>query len=113
MRPGRFDKTVFVGYPDCKARKEILEHYIGRLKKVGEIDVDKISSKTNEYSGAELENLINQAAITAVVKGAEKVEHQHVEAALEEGKNSRNSIFHMTMMINIAKGYTVYVYLAI
>ncbi len=93
LRPGRFDKTVFVGYPDCKARKEILEHYIGRLKKVGEIDVDKIASKTNEYSGAELENLINQAAITAVVEGAEKVEHEHVEAALEEGKNSSNSYF--------------------
>lgn len=99
LRPGRFDKTVFVGYPDCKARKEILEHYIGRLKKVGEIDLDKIALKTDEYSGAELENLVNQAAIAAVVKGAEKVEHEHVEAALEEGKNSSNSSFSFSLRL--------------
>ncbi|XP_005108937.1 ATP-dependent zinc metalloprotease YME1L isoform X2 [Aplysia californica] len=78
-RPGRFDVEVTVALPDLKGRKEIIELYISKIKKDPTVDVDKLAKGTTGFSGAELENLINQAALKAVIDGRETVTMSHLE----------------------------------
>jgi cell division protease FtsH len=65
LRPGRFDRKVNVPYPDLKSRKEILDVHIQNVKYDDSVDIDKIAQGTPGFSGADLENLINEAAIIA------------------------------------------------
>ena len=66
MRPGRFDRTVYVGLPDKKGRAAILRVH-ARDKALGDdVDLDSIARGTPGFSGADLENLLNEAAILAV-----------------------------------------------
>lgn len=63
LRPGRFDRTVVVQMPDCEGRRKILDVH-AKGKKFGDnVDIDLIAKKTIGYSGADLENLLNEAAI--------------------------------------------------
>ena len=64
-RPGRFDREIFVGRPDSKGREEILKVH-ARDKKLGEdVDLKKIAMTTQGFTGADLQNLLNEAAILA------------------------------------------------
>ncbi|KAK3737566.1 hypothetical protein RRG08_062193 [Elysia crispata] len=83
-RPGRFDVEVTVPLPDLKGRKEIIELYISKIKKDPNVDVDKLAKGTTGFSGAELENLINQAALKAVIEGRETVGMQHLDFARDK-----------------------------
>jgi cell division protease FtsH len=65
LRPGRFDRSVVVHMPDKKGRKEILEVHAKNKKFERIEDLDLIANKTTGYSGADLENLLNEAAIMA------------------------------------------------
>ncbi|XP_059146546.1 ATP-dependent zinc metalloprotease YME1 homolog [Physella acuta] len=78
-RPGRFDVEVTVQLPDLKGRKEIIELYISKIKKDPNVDVDKLAKGTTGFSGAELENLVNQAALKAVIDGQDTVTMSHLE----------------------------------
>lgn len=69
MRPGRFDTQVTVAVPDVKGRKELLELYLNKVKCSDEIDIDKWSRRTIGFSGADIQNLVNTAAIRAAVEG--------------------------------------------
>lgn len=63
LRPGRFDRKVVVGRPDVKGRREILDVHI-RDKQVGDdVDLDNVAQTTAGFTGADLENLLNEAAI--------------------------------------------------
>ncbi|MCI5602972.1 MAG: ATP-dependent zinc metalloprotease FtsH [Lachnospiraceae bacterium] len=65
LRPGRFDRKVVVGRPDVKGRREILDVHI-RDKQVGDdVDLDNVAQTTAGFTGADLENLLNEAAIYA------------------------------------------------
>ncbi|KAK6340488.1 hypothetical protein TWF730_002238 [Orbilia blumenaviensis] len=64
-RPGRFDRTVNVPLPDVRGRIEILKHYIKSIKASTDVDLQIIARGTPGFSGAELENLVNQAAVRA------------------------------------------------
>lgn len=65
LRPGRFDRKVYVGRPDVKGRKEILEVH-AKNKPLGEdVDLERVAQTTAGFSGADLENLLNEAAIQA------------------------------------------------
>ena len=65
LRPGRFDRKVGVGKPDRKGRREILQVH-AKGKPLGEdIDLDEIAQTTAGFTGADLENLLNEAAIYA------------------------------------------------
>jgi cell division protease FtsH len=73
LRPGRFDRSVTVHMPDKKGRVEIMKvHAVGK-KFEDNVDFDIVASKTVGYSGADLENLLNEAAIMAVSNGRDKV----------------------------------------
>ncbi|KAH6656706.1 peptidase family M41-domain-containing protein [Truncatella angustata] len=65
VRPGRFDRTVNVDLPDVRGRLAILEHHAKKIKAAKEVDFKALAMSTPGLSGAELENIINQAAVHA------------------------------------------------
>jgi ATP-dependent metalloprotease len=69
LRPGRFDKLVTVPLPDVGGRKEILEMYAKKTKLAPDVDLSVLARGTTGFSGADLNNLINQAALKASVDG--------------------------------------------
>lgn len=80
-RPGRFDRKVIVPLPDVRGRLKILKHYMKSVQVAEDVDPVNIARGTPGFSGADLENLINQAAVRASRTKAKKVESQHLEWA--------------------------------
>ena len=72
-RPGRFDRNVVVPLPDVRGRMEILKHHMKNVPVTPEVDESIIARGTTGFSGAELENLVNQAAVRASRNKATKV----------------------------------------
>lgn len=79
IRPGRFDMQVTVPRPDVKGRTEILKWYLNKIKFDKSVDPEIIARGTVGFSGAELENLVNQAALKAAVDGKEMVTMKELE----------------------------------
>ena len=68
LRPGRFDRKVHVGRPDIKGRREILDVHVKNKPLGDDVDLDNIAQTTAGFTGADLENLVNEAAINAAKK---------------------------------------------
>jgi ATP-dependent metalloprotease len=83
LRPGRFDKHVEVPLPNVSGRKDILNIYLKKTKFDSKIDLEKFASKTTGMSGADLENLVNTAAIMAAKFGRAKVTTDDMELAYD------------------------------
>ncbi len=82
LRPGRFDRKVVVGRPDVRGRKEILHVHV-RNKPLGEdVNLDQIAQSTAGFSGADLENLMNEAAIHAAKEDRAYINAEDVKTAL-------------------------------
>ena len=81
LRPGRFDRKVTVGRPDVKARKEILELHAKNKPLSDDVDLMRIAQTTAGFTGADLENLLNEAAIEAAAKNKEKIERADIDSA--------------------------------
>ncbi|XP_075068104.1 ATP-dependent zinc metalloprotease YME1L1 isoform X2 [Mixophyes fleayi] len=79
VRPGRFDMQVTVPRPDVKGRTEILKWYLSKIKFDESVDAAIIARGTVGFSGAELENLVNQAALKAAVDGKDMVTMRELE----------------------------------
>ncbi len=73
LRPGRFDRQILVDRPDLEGRKAILKIHSKNVKVDEKVDYDKIAAATVGFSGADLANLVNEAAILAVRKDRKKV----------------------------------------
>ncbi|RVE58590.1 hypothetical protein OJAV_G00195900 [Oryzias javanicus] len=84
VRPGRFDMQVTVPRPDVKGRTEILKWYLFKIKVDPAVDPEIIARGTVGFSGAELENLVNQAALKAAVDGKEMVTMKDLEFAKDK-----------------------------
>ncbi|XP_047206367.1 ATP-dependent zinc metalloprotease YME1L1-like isoform X3 [Girardinichthys multiradiatus] len=84
VRPGRFDMQVTVPHPDVKGRKEILNWYLSKIKVDPAVDAEIIARGTVGFSGAELENLVNQAALKAAVDEKEMVTMKDLEFAKDK-----------------------------
>ena len=82
LRPGRFDRQIVVGSPDVKAREEILKLHAKNKPFVEGIDFKVIAKNTAGFSGADLENMINEAALLAARKNKSKIDLNDVEAAM-------------------------------
>lgn len=82
LRPGRFDRKVYIGLPDKASRKAILLHYLKNCLHDETVDVDYLADVTDRMSGADLKNLVNEAAIRAVRDKEVKVTQKHFERAL-------------------------------
>ena len=65
LRPGRFDRQVYVGLPDIKGRREILAVHARNKPLAEDVDLDKLAKGTSGFTGADLENLLNEAALLA------------------------------------------------
>lgn len=73
LRPGRFDRQVFVGAPDVKGRVEILQVHTKNKPLEDEINLEELAKLTPGFTGADLENLTNEAALLAVKRKKEKI----------------------------------------
>ncbi len=81
LRPGRFDRQIVVGYPDVKGREEILKVHT-RNKPLGpDVELDVIAKTTVGFTGADLENLVNEAALLAARKGRKAITMVDIEEA--------------------------------
>ena len=81
LRPGRFDRKVAVGRPDVKGRREILEVHSRNKSMSQEVDLQRVAQTTAGFTGADLENLLNEAAIIAAKKGQKYIIQENIEAA--------------------------------
>lgn len=81
LRPGRFDRQIYVGAPDVKGRKEILEVHAKTKKLEKEVNLEDLAKTTAGFTGAELENLLNESAIIAAKKGKKTIFSEDVQKA--------------------------------
>jgi cell division protease FtsH len=83
LRAGRFDRRIVVELPDVRGRRKILDVHLRKVKAVPSLDVDRIAARTPGFSGADLANLVNEAALLAARKGKEQVDAGDFEDAAD------------------------------
>ncbi len=83
MRPGRFDRQIYVGTPDIKGRTEILKVHSRKKKINPAISFDEIARRTPGFTGADLENLMNEAALLAARENKTQIELYHIDEAVD------------------------------
>ncbi len=83
LRPGRFDRQVLVDRPDLSGRKTILEIYAKKVKLAAGVDIDSVAQATSGFAGADLANLVNEAALLAARAHRTSVEQQDLGEAIE------------------------------
>ena len=81
LRPGRFDRQVTVGKPDVREREEILNVHAKNKILSGSVNLKHIAERTPGYSGADLENLLNEAALLAVRRNKEAITMEEIDEA--------------------------------
>ncbi|MCI7766698.1 MAG: ATP-dependent zinc metalloprotease FtsH [Oscillospiraceae bacterium] len=81
LRPGRFDREVMVGYPDVKGREEILKVHAKNKPLAPDVDLKVIAKTTQQFTGADLENLLNEAALLAARHDRRAITEEDVEEA--------------------------------
>jgi cell division protease FtsH len=97
LRPGRFDRQVFVPPPDVNGREAILRLYAKKFKVDESIDFKSIAKGTPGFTGADLENMLNEAALIAAKKGKEKIGIEDLEEAKDKiliGKERKGVILN-------------------
>ncbi|WP_309640649.1 ATP-dependent zinc metalloprotease FtsH [Flavobacterium sp.] len=95
MRAGRFDRQIFVDLPDIRERKEIFEVHLAPLKKVPNLDTDFLAKQTPGFSGADIANVCNEAALIAARNNKEAVDKQDFLDAVDRivgGLEKKNKI---------------------
>lgn len=95
MRAGRFDRQIYVDLPDIRERKEIFEVHLNNIKKSEHLDVDFLSKQTPGFSGADIANVCNEAALIAARKGKKSVSKQDFLDAVDRiigGLEKKNKI---------------------
>ena len=95
MRAGRFDRQIYVDLPDVRERKEIFEVHLAPLKKVDNLDLDFLSKQTPGFSGADIANVCNEAALIAARQNKEAVDKQDFLDAVDRivgGLEKKNKI---------------------
>jgi len=84
LRPGRFDRQVIVPVPDVLGRQKILEIYADKTKMRDDVDMEIVARGTPGFSGADLENLVNEAALMAARSGAKKIDKEMIDRAKDK-----------------------------
>jgi cell division protease FtsH len=95
MRAGRFDRQIFVDLPDVRERKEIFEVHLRPLKKAKDLDIDFLARQTPGFSGADIANVCNEAALIAARQGKKAVDKQDFLDAVDRivgGLEKKNKI---------------------
>ena len=81
LRPGRFDRKVGVGRPDVKGRREILNVHVKNKPLGDDVDLDRVAKTTSGFTGADLENLVNEAAIRAAKSGRPYICQEDIDSS--------------------------------
>ena len=81
LRPGRFDRRVVVGIPDVKGRKEILEVHARGKKIADDVSMEEVAKTTPGFTGADLENLLNEAALLAARQNKKELDDSDIRQA--------------------------------
>ena len=84
LRPGRFDRQVYIELPDMAGRREILDLYSKKVKISDDVNIQDLARGTTGFSGADLENLLNEAALHAVRGGRDAIAPIDVEEARDK-----------------------------
>jgi cell division protease FtsH len=84
LRPGRFDRRIVVGLPDTKEREEILKLHAKGKPFAAEVNLNAIAQQTAGFTGADLENLLNEATLLTVRKGTDQITQKEVEEAIDK-----------------------------
>ena len=84
LRPGRFDRQVYIELPDLAGRRAILDLYAKKIKVGNDVNIQDVARGTTGFSGADLENLLNEAALHAVRNGRTAIAHADVEEARDK-----------------------------
>lgn len=95
LRPGRFDRQIYVDLPDIRERKEIFEVHLKPIKKAEELDVEFLAKQTPGFSGADIANVCNEAALIAARKNKKAVDKQDFLDAVDRiigGLEKKNKI---------------------
>ena len=83
LRPGRFDRQITVGYPDVRGREAILRVHAKDKPLADDVDLANIAKRTPYFAGADLENIMNEAAILCAREGKERITARHLNDAIE------------------------------
>jgi cell division protease FtsH len=83
MRPGRFDRQVLVDKPDIKGREDILRIHVRAVKLSPEVDLKKVAARTAGFAGADLANLVNEAALLAARRDKQQVDMLDFDEAID------------------------------
>ena len=83
LRPGRFDRQITVSLPDRRGRTAILKVHARNKKMDASVDLEALANRTPGFSGADLENVLNEAAILAVRENAEVISMHHLDEAID------------------------------
>ncbi len=97
LRPGRFDRQVLVDRPDVNGREAILKIHAQKVKLAPTVDLKVIAQKTSGFSGADLANLVNEAALLAARKNREAVEMEDLSEAVDRtiaGLEKKNRVIN-------------------
>src|SRR5712672_1349185 len=97
LRAGRFDRQVLVDRPDKKGRVQILQVHMKKVKIAADVDADTVAALTPGFTGADLANLVNEAALLATRRGADEVTLADFTAAMERivaGLEKRNRLLN-------------------
>ena len=84
LRPGRFDRQITVGLPDLNGREEILKIHSKEKKFANDVNLRSIAEDTAGFTGAELANILNEAAIIATIRKRESITNKDIEDALKK-----------------------------
>lgn len=82
LRPGRFDRQIVVSAPDVKAREQILEVHSKKKKLAQDVDLKTIAKNTSGFAGADLENVLNEAALLAARRDIKEIGMKEIEDAM-------------------------------
>ena len=96
LRPGRFDRQITVGYPDVRGREAILRVHAKDKPLADDVDLGNIAKRTPYCAGADLANILNEAAILCAREGKEKITARHLNDAIERvqmGPEKKSHIF--------------------
>lgn len=90
LRPGRFDELIYVGTPDTAGRRRILAIHTRNMPLAGDVDLESLARRTERFTGADLEDLVRRAGLTALRRGLDigKVAMEDFEKALTETRAS-------------------------
>lgn len=83
LRPGRFDRQIYINAPDVKGREQILEVHAKNKKLDSDVDLKVLAKRTPGFTGADLQNLLNESALLAARKGKDKISMEDVDSSID------------------------------